>query len=1004
MNFFSKKHTLNLLDYTLCLMIIGIACHGCSDDPEFQNSELPSDETTTIIASMAQTKLEYAPGDAKTLWWSTGDAFQLFNDNDAGVVFTLTSGAGTANGTFSGPSSSGMNRAIFPASATNVGEKIGYKNLMLPFYGQTQVGNDSNANLGDFNYLMAPVLDGGASPINFQLLAAQLKMELDLPESVVGNITKVELLLPPDRNLFVAELCPYDPSQNIMTHRQALSLSDVTLPTNRKLTATMMIAPTLLSNEDLTIAVTTDDGALDYYYVEIDGLTMNFEAGHQYIARFALEAVGEYYPTSSYTLSPTGTELSQWNVYTPNDQTIDMSKDIHLRRVSTIGDFAFAHSASSSSYYSTSYQWIQMPDALTTMGDNCFVFANNQNQKIAVGLGENASSITGSTMYKSFISWNVSKENSSLDNIEEHLVNKAKTMLKAISLPTVAGSTLQLPDVIVQYGIYSISTGTNVQRFEISQTVHTIDDGAFYGCTGMGEIVVPQASPSAITVYNDSFSSDVYNNTKLIVPAGSKAAYEAHSVWGLFNSSNIEEEALFGIVIPEAVRTPHMITKKDNIYTVDSDSYNLQTTLTEAISWTASSNAAWLTLSASSGTLPTGPTLQISANNTGNWRYAQVSVVAAGETQVLDIKQQPTVHNLPVVIHILKDGSSNTEGITQAMAISLVDSINNRYAALPLYNTNGVHIGNYDMNIRLALATQDPDGAPTTGVLMHSVTTAQRESHDFLNFENPMTTQDNADHALVWPQNRYINIFIFEFVDSEGNPTGVVGTSNLCLMRPDINAQYLGYFYTLPYGSHYNNVNSMFSVTLSTRQMYAGTVGPDITHDFVDTAVHELGHYLGLFHTFNDGPAPLGDDAVGDTQNYDRELYEDYLSDLNTAITNYNEGDRTVWATLDDALYGVSLRGFRIPLGSASSYSFTALPPDAFASTNIMDYYHYVTEMKSFTPLQTQRMRYAVAHSPMIPHDDTYTRALVELPFDPHPEIEAPVIDLHRSTEISVEQ
>lgn len=1004
MNFLSKKHAFDGHAYTLCLLIIGITCYSCSDDPEFQTNELPSDETMTIIASMAQTKLEYAPGDAKTLWWSTGDAFRIFNDNDAGVVFTLTSGAGTASGTFTGPSSSGMDRAIFPASATNVGGKVGYKNLMLPFYGQTQVGNDSNANLGNFNYLTAPVSDGGASPINFQLLAAQLKMELDLPESVVGNITKVELLLPPDRNLFVAELCPYDPSKNIMTHRQALALSGVTLPTNRKLTATMMIAPTNLSNEDLTIAVSTDDSTVDYYFVEVDGLTMNFEAGHQYIARFGLDAVGEYYPTSTYTLSPNGTELTQWNVFTPNDQTIDMSKDIHLRRVSSIGEFAFSHSAGESSYYSTSYQWIQMPDALTDIGDNCFIFASNQSQKIAIGLGENALNVTGSAMYSSFVSWNVSKDNSNLDNLEEHLVNKSKTTLKAISLPTVAGSTLQLPDEIVRYGIYSISTGTNIQRFEISQTVHTIDDGAFYGCSGMGEIVVPQSNPSAIAVYSDSFSSDLYSNTKLIVPQGSKAAYEAHSVWGLFSSSNIEEEAVFGIEIPEAVRAPHMITKKDNIYTVDSDSYNLQTNLTEAISWTASSNAAWLTLSASSGTSSTGPTLQVAANNTGDWRYGQVSVIAGGETQVLDIKQQPAVHEMPVVIHVLKDGSSQTEDITEAMILSLVDSINSRYAAMPQYSTSGTYVGDYDMDIRLVLASQDPEGNPTTGVLMHSVTTAKRESHDFLDFESPMTAQDNLDHDLVWPQNRYINIFIFEFVDSEGNPTGVVGTSNLCLLRPDINAQYLGYFYTLPYGSDYNNVNSMFSVTLSTRQMYTGTVGPNITHDFVDTAVHELGHYLGLFHTFNDGPAPGGDDAVTDTPNYDRALYETYLSDVNTAISNYNDGDRSVWATYNEAVYGTSLRGYRIPLGSTSSYSLTTLAPDAFASTNMMDYYFYVTEMVTFTPLQTQRMRYGIAHSPMLPHDDTYTRAAVDLPFDPHPEIETPIIDLHKSTEISLER
>lgn len=1004
MNFLSKKHPFTIHAYTLCSLIIASVCYSCTDDPEFQTTEVPSDETVTIVASMAQTKLEYAPGDAKTLWWSTGDEFRLFNDNEAGVVFTLTDGAGTALGTFTGPTSTGMDRAIFPASATNIGGQVGYKNLTLPFYGQTQVGNDSNAHIGDFNYLMAPNTDGASSPINFQLLPAQMKMELELPESVVGNITKVEFLLPPDRNLFVAELCPYDPSKNIMTHRQSLSLSSVTLPSDRKLIATMMIAPTLLDNEDLTIAVTTDDSTLDYYYVEENGITINIEAGHQYIARYSLQAVGEYYPTSSYTLSPDGTELTQWNVFTPNDQKIDMTKDIHLRRVTSIGDLAFAHSAGDSSYYSTSFQWIQFPDALTSVGENCLTFASHQSEKIAIGLGENLTDIDGSVTYASIISWNVSQDNSHLNILDEHLVNKAKNKLIAISLPASDGATMQLPDEIVRYGIYSISSGTNIYRFEISQTVHTIEDGAFWGCSGMGEIVVPQTNPFAITVYSESFSEDLYQNTKLIVPTGSKSAYESHSVWGLFDSNNIEEVGTFGVEIPEHVRTPHMITKKDHIYTADSKSYALETKLTEAASWTASSNAPWLGLSASSGTTAAGPTVQIAANNTGTWRYGQVSVVASGGTQVLEIKQQPAVHDLPIVVHVLKDGESQTENITEAMILSLVDSINNRFASMGIYNSNGTYLSNYDMNMRVVLASQDPEGNPTTGVLMHSVTTAKRESDEFLDFEYPMTAQDELDHELVWPQNRYINLFIFEFVDSEGNPTGVVGTSNLCLMRPDINSQYLGYFYTIPYGSNYNNINSMFSVTLSTRQMFTDSNGPSITHDFVDTAVHELGHYLGLFHVFNDAPAPNGDDAVTDTPNYDRNLYETYLSNLNTAIANYNDGDRTVWATYEDAAYGVSLRQYRIPFGSSSTYSLTTLPVDAFASTNLMDYYFFATEMTSLTTLQTQRIRYAIAHSPVLPHDEADTRALVDLPFDPHPEIETPIIHVHKPLEISVER
>lgn len=995
----NKKCIYSLAISAFGLMVTGLLVSSCTDN----DAITPHAEETqiTVQASLATTRMSYDSADDKQLIWSKGDSFRFYSDEAAGTTFTLTSGAGTTSGEFTGTATSGMNRAFYPATNTNLGYSVGYSSLMLPFYGQTQNGNGKTNELTDYTYMTAETTSSTPSAMTFKHLTAQIKFELALPEGYEGEIKEVELLLPPGEDHFVAELCPSDETKNVMTHRQSLSLRNITLGSDRLLKAYMTLAPTQLTNQDLTIAVTTTGENVDYYYAEANNMTLNFEAGHQYFVKYTLQAVGEKYPSSNYELSVDGKTLAHWTKYTSAEQSVDMTKDIHLRKVTTLGEGAFSNPASDSGYNPALFSWIQLPDGLQRIEFNGFVYVAGSTESTHIGLGASANKLFGYSSQLSFLAWHVDKNNKIYTDKDSHLLTKAEDMLVNISLPTTENSTLEIPESVITLNRYSMNTGSNISRLVLPSGIKHIDSYAFDWANNIDEIVLPQANPDAIDVTANSFSDGVYAGTKLTVPTGSTDAYSSHSVWGKFTAgiSGDDIGSDFTLDIPSSSRMPHLITKQlGYLYTVDKDSYNLPLELSKDLQWTAKSNADWVSLAETSGSSKTGTTLNISANTSDNWRYALVSVTAGSTTQTIRIQQQPVNHVLPVVLHILKDGSTNAEGFTTAMGRAFIDSLNNRYAHMKNYNKYGQVVNTFDTHLRLQLATNDPDGNPTNGIIMEQVEKADVDPHDFLNFEYPNTEQDKKDQSLLWPQNRYVNIFLFEFVDNDNNEnTYVAGVSNLAYMRPDVNAEYLGNYYTLDYGYDYNNINSMHSVTVNTVLMYdRDGKGPTVTTDFVNTAIHEIGHYFSLHHTFNDGPGAEGDDGVEDTPNYDRDKYLTFTGKFWDYYESYKEiadadGDTSgeFFTNMDEVRTGYQQIMWRLPMNSASEYKYTTHANDAFKGSNIMDYYYFWDDIQGFTAGQVERMRFAIAHSPTMPHEGYTTRGEVESPaFNPNPDIE----------------
>ena len=244
----------------------------------------------------------------------------------------------------------------------------------------------------------------------------------------------------------------------------------------------------------------------------------------------------------------------------------------------------------------------------------------------------------------------------------------------------------------------------------------------------------------------------------------------------------------------------------------------------------------------------------------------------ASTTSILPQYDPTSLIEIPVVVHVIAHTNGSGQ-ISDAMIESQIDVLNEDFRAIA--GTNG---GNgTDGMIRFYLAQVDPAGNPTTGITR---TVNDTWFNDSGNYWTP----------LHWDTTEYLNIYTNS---ASGN---------------------LGYVPTLPQGGIVGTEADRVVVLWSSFGRNS-PIGPP--YDKGRTTTHEVGHYLGLYHTFQGGCA---------------------------AVSNcYGNGDRLC----DTAAEAVPT--FGCP-GSKSSCG-TPDPVD-----NYMDYSDDLC-MERFTPEQVNRMR-----------------------------------------------
>lgn len=230
------------------------------------------------------------------------------------------------------------------------------------------------------------------------------------------------------------------------------------------------------------------------------------------------------------------------------------------------------------------------------------------------------------------------------------------------------------------------------------------------------------------------------------------------------------------------------------------------------------------------------------------------------------LSKSATIFNIPVVIHIIHDGDPvNTigniygENISDAQAISQIDVMNEDYRRMTGTpggdNTTGLAV---DVEINFCLAVQDENGAPTTGIVRHNITPYSNDVSGDGDWETK-TDVEQMKTVTQWDPTKYLNMWTFRPGGNSLNNGGLDGLLGYAQFPVDSGLDGLGY----AGAANTDGVVAGFDA-FGTIADDDGSFTLNNTYNLGRTMTHEVGHYLGLRHTWGDGDCTV-DDYCDDT-------------------------------------------------------------------------------------------------------------------------------------------
>lgn len=207
---------------------------------------------------------------------------------------------------------------------------------------------------------------------------------------------------------------------------------------------------------------------------------------------------------------------------------------------------------------------------------------------------------------------------------------------------------------------------------------------------------------------------------------------------------------------------------------------------------------------------------------------------------------------IPVVVHVIHNGDAygvneniRDEQVQSQMTVMTQDF--RRMLGTPGYNTSSVGA---DTQIEFVLAKVDPNGNPTNGIDRVNLC---RDNYN-VGSSAQISALINADVKPItsWDPTQYMNMWS---VNWDGS--GLLGYAQF----PD--ASGLGGINATGGAASTDGVVAGHSYFGSRTIFPTGTYG-DTTYDKGRTMTHEVGHYLGLIHTFQGGCGTANNNISGD--------------------------------------------------------------------------------------------------------------------------------------------
>ncbi len=211
-------------------------------------------------------------------------------------------------------------------------------------------------------------------------------------------------------------------------------------------------------------------------------------------------------------------------------------------------------------------------------------------------------------------------------------------------------------------------------------------------------------------------------------------------------------------------------------------------------------------------------------------KYQQVEEIIQRTIERLQAeksKTTATVYTIPVVFHIIYN--SQRDNISKIQIEDGLRVLNEDFRRL---NADAVNTRSIfrdvaaDIEIEFSLAKKDPHGNCTNGITRT---------------QSPLTVNalDNVSSLIRWDNTKYLNVWVVRTIE---NIWGI---------------RRVGGFASFPGG------NSLFD-GIVIRHDVLGTIGTAPSWSSSRTLTHEAGHYLNLYHTFQDS-CSLSGDGVDDT-------------------------------------------------------------------------------------------------------------------------------------------